>query len=83
MAQAIPGLEDKAQPPSAYYPVGWRDADKLYRSDSNVFATLPEATQAVHLWHHLAPASDAETLPVQTGSFVDQAYRMVDMKPPG
>lgn len=76
-------LETKVRPASTYYPVGWRDAGSLYCGGSNIFQTLPVSTEAVHLWHHMATTGASEVNTIQTGSFLDQAFRMVDMKLPG
>lgn len=76
-------LENNVQPPSTYYPVGWRDAKKLYAGQSNILETLPDSTKAIHLWHHMSASGENEAHTIQAGSFVDQAFRMVDMKNPG
>lgn len=74
-------LETNVQPPSTYYPVGWRDTGKLYSGESNIFDTLPASTEAVHLWHHMAATAANGANTIQAGSFLDQAFRSVDMKP--
>ncbi|MEO1158977.1 MAG: hypothetical protein AAFW74_00800 [Pseudomonadota bacterium] len=74
-------LESRAQVPSVYYPVNWRDADNLFASKCDVFATLPETTQAVHIWHHMGTHPADCSNAIQSGSFLDKAFRMVGMKP--
>lgn len=76
-------LESRAQSPSVYYPVSWRDAGKLYNGVDNAMDALPASTQAVHLWHHMGTPAANGTHVIQSGSFLDQAFRMVDMKPEG
>jgi len=75
-------LETHVQSPSTYYPVEWRDAGKLYAGETNIFDTLPASTEAVHMWHHLAATGANEASTIHAGSFLDQVFRMVDMKPP-
>jgi len=75
-------LETFVQPPGTYYPIGWRDAGKLYSGESNIFDTLPASTEAVHVWHHMAATAADGANTIQADSFLDQAFRMVDMKPP-
>jgi hypothetical protein len=41
--------------------------------------TLSDTTEAVHLWHHMGTNTADYTNPIQPGSFLDQAFRMVDM----
>jgi hypothetical protein len=75
-------LESSVEPPNSYYPVSWRDADSLYLRERNVLSSLPEATEAVHLWHHMGASAANSPHTIQPGSFLDEAFRMVDMKPP-
>lgn len=74
-------LESSVEPSSVYYPVSWRDADSLYLRQGNVLGTLPETTEAVHLWHHMETSAASCPNAIQAGSFLDHAFRMVDMKP--
>jgi hypothetical protein len=74
-------LESSAQPPSVYYPVGWRDADSLYTGEGDIFGTLPDTTEAVHIWHHMVKKTADCSNAIQSGTFLDKAFRMVDMKP--
>ncbi|MEM9470350.1 MAG: hypothetical protein AAGA00_00230 [Pseudomonadota bacterium] len=74
-------LEGSAEAPGRYYPVTWRDAGSLYRAEGNVLDTLPETTEAVHLWHHMGTNAPDSSTAIEAGSFLDQAFRMVDMKP--
>ncbi len=74
-------VERHVQPPSVYYPVGWRDADSLYSRAGDIFGTLPDTTEAVHIWHHMGTNPADCSNAIQSGSFLDKAFRMVDMKP--
>jgi hypothetical protein len=74
-------LEANAQSPSVYYPVGWRDAATLYAREGGVFDTLPGTTEAVHIWHHMGTDAANCTNAIESGSFLDKAFRMVDMMP--
>ncbi len=74
-------LEDCAQPANVYYPVSWQNAESLYVGESDIFDALPDATEAVHIWHHMGTTAVNGTAGIQSGSFLDRAFRMVDMKP--
>ncbi len=74
-------LEARAAPASVYYPVSWRDADCLYSGEADVLGKLPDTTEAVHLWHHMGTGATDHPHMIETGSFLDHAFRMVDMKP--
>lgn len=74
-------LEGSAEAPGRYYPVSWRDAGSLYCQEGNILDNLPETTEAVHLWHHMGTNAPDNSTAIQAGSFLDQAFRMVGLKP--
>lgn len=67
------GVAQRAQPPSVFYPLRWKEARMLYGPAAEVEALLKPETRAVHMWHsRLVGLFDK---PPPSGSYIDVACR--------